>query len=722
MRWAKACGGAGPARRSTRVADLLPHYNSLLDLYDIQYSSSKLAARTVADEAGVLHKFLTANRHAFECSGDYSVMLGRLQEAHIRYSQLYAIQHNTARAKKAAAAAPPPQQSHRSKAAAQVDSTGDEQQLAGATAAAAMTTANGAAAQAAPTAAPPLQVGQAHHTAGAAAAAVAATMAAATTAALPEQGLTFLQLFRQLTSSGCDLGLDVLWSLAQNLPLMDLTAGSKVGPVLQFCTHPQKLQQLWASAASSADREHLSNILNGLLQLLQRPEVKAVLGATWRERLCVVAELYWKVEASLAAHDRAQQQAGAAAAAAAMEGVRLEGGSNLGPLLGNTAQQPHGEQQQLLLAQGLLRGTGVGLAAAKVSAAVEGTTPTAPRPSKAAAAAGLRPMLQSPPESLPAGKAAQLAMQQQLAHSSLTSWCSAPGSQPQATAAGAAMQGQPPLPHDCTQRTAQGRPTVHAAAQGPAGNPPVADRCGCGSSRNEVICADPSSNPVLHNPRGTAQSVGLYDVATPGMQHAFKNANVEQQPGPVAVPGGSNSGPARTRASQLMSAGPDPAATNVAAALTAGCAGGAAAGRNMSMAGLLEEQASHRVSLQQCINRMKEGASCFAAAGVGLNDIPASLVVGNYVAEVGYRVQQGLNAAEAACAAVGQQDEGCTGAAECSAVMHEALREVEGLLRLAQQPVLLQLFDGQAVLELVEGLMSSKQRLRKACGTSIIPP
>jgi hypothetical protein len=239
-----------------------------------------------------------------------------------------------------------------------------------------------------------------------------------------------------------------------------------------------------------------------------------------------------------------------------------------------------------------------------------------------------------------------------------------------------------------------------------------------------VGCAGPSSKPFLQNLSRTAQSVGLFDVASPGMQQAIKRAKIEQQPGHVApVPAGSNIGPAaRTRAPQLMSEGPDPAATNVADTLTLGCAS-YAAGRNMSMAVLLEElQASHRVSLQQSINRMKAGASCFAAAGVGLNDIPVSLMVANYVAEVGDRAQQGLNAAEAACAAVGQHDGACTVAAECSAVMHEPLREVEGLLRLAQQPVLLQLFDEQTVLELVSGLMSCKQRLRKACGAYIIFP
>lgn len=142
----------------------------------------------------------------------------------------------------------------------------------------------------------------------------------------------------------------------------------------------------------------------------------------------------------------------------------------------------------------------------------------------------------------------------------------------------------------------------------------------------------------------------------------------------------------------------------------------------MSIAVLLEQlqaaaaaagSSSAGVSLQQCIDGMKASVSCFG--GVGLNDIPASLLVANYFAEVGERAQQYLNAR---CTA-GQQDGGSacavSGAAECSSVM----QDVEGLLQLVQQPVLLQLFGQQMVQESVEGLTSCKQRLWKACMVAV---
>mgnify|MGYP001807048885 FL=1 len=117
---------------------------------------------------------------------------------------------------------------------------------------------------------------------------------------------------------------------------------------------------------------------------------------------------------------------------------------------------------------------------------------------------------------------------------------------------------------------------------------------------------------------------------------------------------------------------------------------------------------SSGVSLQHCIDRIHECVlSCFA--GVGLVNIPASLLVSNFIAGVGERAQQYLNAT----GAVGQQDgiHHSIEAAECSSVM----QEVEGLLQLAQQPVLLQLFGQHMVAELVEGLMSCKEKLWQAC-------
>jgi hypothetical protein len=86
---------------------------------------------------------------------------------------------------------------------------------------------------------------------------------------------------------------------------------------------------------------------------------------------------------------------------------------------------------------------------------------------------------------------------------------------------------------------------------------------------------------------------------------------------------------------------------------------------------------------------------------VGLDAIPASLLLTNYIAEVGDRAQQCLGA-------VGQQ--GAAGTRAGSEFLG-VLQEVKGLLQLSSWPVLLQLLGGQRLQELVEGLMRCKQLL-----------
>jgi hypothetical protein len=95
---------------------------------------------------------------------------------------------------------------------------------------------------------------------------------------------------------------------------------------------------------------------------------------------------------------------------------------------------------------------------------------------------------------------------------------------------------------------------------------------------------------------------------------------------------------------------------------------------------------------------MRESAACFD--GVDLVAVPASLLLTNYIAEVGDRAQQCLNAGD-----LGQQD--VDQRAECLAVM----QEVEGLLQLSGQPVVQQLLGGQRLQELVEGLKRCEQQL-----------
>jgi hypothetical protein len=90
--------------------------------------------------------------------------------------------------------------------------------------------------------------------------------------------------------------------------------------------------------------------------------------------------------------------------------------------------------------------------------------------------------------------------------------------------------------------------------------------------------------------------------------------------------------------------------------------------------------------------------------GVSLSDIPAALLLTNYIAETGDRAQQCL---EAAAGAVVHRDGNPSGAAECSAV----LCAVEGLLQLSAQPVARQLLTPHQLQELTPALMSCKQQL-----------
>ena len=96
-------------------------------------------------------------------------------------------------------------------------------------------------------------------------------------------------------------------------------------------------------------------------------------------------------------------------------------------------------------------------------------------------------------------------------------------------------------------------------------------------------------------------------------------------------------------------------------------AAAAFAGRSVSMAGLLHQlQSDLSVGSDvcaTCIRHLQNSAACFG--GVGLDAIPASLLLTNHIAEVGDRAQQCLGLA-------GQQDgTAAGGGAECFAVMEE---------------------------------------------------
>jgi hypothetical protein len=100
-----------------------------------------------------------------------------------------------------------------------------------------------------------------------------------------------------------------------------------------------------------------------------------------------------------------------------------------------------------------------------------------------------------------------------------------------------------------------------------------------------------------------------------------------------------------------------------------------------------------------CLQKLQISAACFG--GVSLKAIPASLLLTNYIADVGDRAQQCLGTVKRYGEA---RMRACS---ECLAL----LQEVKGLLQLSVQPVLLQLLGGQRLQELVEGLMRCKQLL-----------
>jgi hypothetical protein len=153
----------------------------------------------------------------------------------------------------------------------------------------------------------------------------------------------------------------------------------------------------------------------------------------------------------------------------------------------------------------------------------------------------------------------------------------------------------------------------------------------------------------------------------------------------------------------ILSGSVQRAVTGIAAEFKLPSAGSAAAGRTLGMAAFSEQcnpaglSTAGGSTLEDCLKQLWESAGLFT--GVALNDIPASFLLTNYIAETGDRAQQCLSAA----ADDAMQWDGA--AAECSAVVCA----VEGLLQLAVQPVVRQLFGPQHIQELIGGLMSCKQ-------------
>jgi hypothetical protein len=287
-KWAQACtASAGADHSSMLIADLLPHYSRLLDVFDSQHRSGRMAAATAASCLTGLRSFLRSHQSEFERCVDTTAMLSRIGAAADRYHQLTkdANGSSTAATASAAAETQEPLMSQRNGSAA--------------AAAASVAAASSSAAAAA---------------SGAAAAAASGAAAAGSYQYVP--GVTFAQL-RQLMGSrgGCSSGVDMLLRLSHTIP--GTTASNAVAPVLLRHTRPELLlaYRLADFAGNATECSRVSSTLHCLLQLLLRPELDAVLGAEVRQqRLDAVRSLCRELIGGLAAHGSsfaaAQQQGG----------------------------------------------------------------------------------------------------------------------------------------------------------------------------------------------------------------------------------------------------------------------------------------------------------------------------------------------------------------------------------------------------------------------------
>jgi hypothetical protein len=81
---------------SVLIADLLPHYNSLLDVLDSQHGSKQMASATAASCLIGLCAFLRAQQSVFEGCVDYPAMLSSMDAAWTRYRRLKGVPADTA--------------------------------------------------------------------------------------------------------------------------------------------------------------------------------------------------------------------------------------------------------------------------------------------------------------------------------------------------------------------------------------------------------------------------------------------------------------------------------------------------------------------------------------------------------------------------------------------------------------------------------------------------
>jgi hypothetical protein len=256
-KWAQACG-FHRERDSVLIKDLLPHHSNLLDLLHSQHHNGLLSHVTICEYLGALRTFFRRHQQDFSSYVDIPAMLSSMDAAY-------------------------------------------ERAAAGAAAARHVAAVAGSAVE--PPAASAIAARLQPRTSAQLTAPAAAQQPAAAVAAAGSSEVSFTQLIQQLGSfTDC---ISMLFDLAQNTP--GTTADSAVAPVLLWHTRPELLQ-VYREAIDAADATDFSEIdstLHGLLQLLVRPELDAVLGAgVRRRRLAVVASLLAGLEARLQACSR----------------------------------------------------------------------------------------------------------------------------------------------------------------------------------------------------------------------------------------------------------------------------------------------------------------------------------------------------------------------------------------------------------------------------------
>ena len=753
-KWVQACGIAGDSG-SVRVAELLPQYASLLVHLESQHSSRQLMAATAYHYLSVLRSFLKDQQRALQCSSvDYAAMLRSMDTACSTYRQMVppvkkkgqepsSLGGRKSETVYAASAAAPQSAQQRcgsgvsaGGAAGLAGGAGPSPPSASAAAAAAAAAARFAAAWFADGADPAQLIGTTWPQAGgatgpeaaAAAGDDAAPLAAAAAAAMPTAGAARgsssgdgplaaaaaaaagaavdWEVFSMFTagSTGAYAADDDQEAISSGLGQSAAAAAAASTPtatpeqlsadtpstltVNEVSVHSQLLRRglnRWVQACgivydpgsvcAAELLPHYASLLNDLGRMYSSKQLQHVTVCQYLSALCSFLRGYQQVLQSSsvdyaamlssmdAARSKYQQLATNYYGSYRSTGGKMVRGKGQGP--NSKGGRKHKAAAAAVSAVAGLAGTAV--------------PDLACTPAAAAAPSGCA-----------AGFAAAQLCQQQ---TGATLLLAAEAAASEAAAAGAAADPAASAglagdvgPYSLAAPAASAAASS-AAAAGPGEGPSVAqlsERLGTATwpQEDEALCPDTAAAAALCRTAPQAAAAMWADGEDrAGAEGAGLVASV-----PYAA--------AVSNADGMWEGSNAAAAAAAAAAFT---------GYNISIADLLQQlQSDPSVGADlcaTCTKQLRDSAACFG--GVALDAIPASLLLTNYIAEVGDRAQQCLSTA-------GQQDRTAAGArAECLAVM----QEVEGLLQISGQPVLLQLLGGQRLQDLVGGLVGCKQLL-----------